>query len=132
MPHTYFVCDHKQSSRAFINLPYGTVTRQQYGINEDVFVFCNFNQLYKISPEIFKVWMNLLKRVPNSILWLLRFPPAGERNILQEARKHGVREDQIHFTDVVSREEHIKRGFLADLFLDTPMCNAHTTAVDIL
>ena len=89
MPHTYFVNDHKQSSQSLINLPGGSVTRAQYGLSDDVFVFCNFNQLYKISPEIFRVWMNLLKRVPNSVLWLLRFPPAGERNILAEARKLG-------------------------------------------
>jgi protein O-GlcNAc transferase len=53
-------------------------------------------------------------------------------NILNEARKRGVREDQIIFTDVVPRDEHIRRGFLADLFLDTPKYNAHTTACDIL
>lgn len=132
MPHSYFVNDHRQSAMDLVNLPFGKVTRSQYGVSDDVFVFCNFNQLYKITPEIFTVWMNILKRVPNSVLWLLRFPPAGERNILAEARKLGVRENQIHFSDVVNKEEHIKRGYLADLFLDTPMCNAHTTACDIL
>jgi protein O-GlcNAc transferase len=76
--------------------------------------------------------MRLLKRVPNSVLWLLRFPPAGENNIMKEARNRGVRADQIIFSDVAPREEHVKRGFLADLFLDTPACNAHTTACDIL
>jgi protein O-GlcNAc transferase len=131
MPHSYFVADHKQSARSTANgvdMP----TRAHYGVPEDKFVFCNFNQLYKIDPPIFDVWMRLLKRVPNSVLWLLRFPPAGEINILKEARKRGVREDQIIFSDVAPREEHVKRGFLADLFLDTPACNAHTTACDIL
>jgi protein O-GlcNAc transferase len=108
------------------------VTRGQYGISEDKFVFCNFNQLYKIDPETFTVWMRILKRVPNSVLWLLRFPAAGEGNLRKEARELRIRDDQLIFSDVVPREEHIKRGYLADLFLDTPVYNAQTTACDIL
>jgi len=132
MPHSYFVNDHRQSSKQLVDLPTGAISRSQYGISEDKFVFCNFNQLYKIDPDIFDVWMKLLKRVPNSILWLLRFPPAGEENLLQEARNRGVRPDQIVFSDVAPKDEHIKRGFLADLFVDTAVYNAHTTACDIL
>lgn len=156
MPHSYFVNDHRQSSRELVdpsthtntttnpnntNSAYpntntsthaGPVSRAMYGISEDKFVFCNFNQLYKIDPLIFDVWARMLKRVPNSVLWLLRFPPVGEQFLLQEAYKRGIREDQIVFSDVAARDEHIKRGYLADLFLDTPVCNAHTTACDIL
>ncbi|CAN0346546.1 unnamed protein product [Ectocarpus sp. 6 AP-2014] len=131
MPHSYFVNDHKQSARYVLDrtlLP----TRATYGVPEDRFVLCNFNQLYKMDPAIFSTWMSVLKRVPNAVLWLLRFPPAGEANIRMEARKRGVREEQLHFTDVATKEEHIKRGYLADLFLDTPSCNAHTTGCDIL
>lgn len=133
MPHSYFVNDHRQSARHIVerNL-FSTVSRSQYGISEDKFVFANFNQLYKIDPETFDCWMRILKRVPNSVLWLLRFPPAGEENILKEARARGIREDQIVFSDVVAREEHIKRGYLADLFIDTVVVNSHTTACDIL
>lgn len=131
MPHSYFVNDHRHSSRDVLHLK-DMPSRSQYGISEDAFVFCNFNQLYKIDPTIFDVWMNILKRVPNSVLWLLRFPPPGEANILTEARMRGVRIDQIIFSDVAPRDEHIKRGYLADLSLDTPVCNAHTTACDIL
>jgi protein O-GlcNAc transferase len=131
MPHTYFVNDHKQSSREVVD-QVDMPSRSQYGISEDSFVFCNFNQLYKIDPAIFTTWMNILKRVDNSVLWLLKFPPVGQENLLKEARARGVREDQIVFTDVCPRDEHIKRGILADLFLDTPLCNAHTTACDIL
>jgi len=132
MPHSYLVNDHRASSQGLIDIPNGQISRAQYGISEDSFVFCSFNQLYKIDPAIFDVWMHLLKRVPNSILWLLRFPPVGEMHLLAEARKRGIREDQLVFTDVAAREEHVKRGFLADLFLDTPLCNAHTTGCDIL
>uniref|UniRef100_A0A6U4E2X8 protein O-GlcNAc transferase n=1 Tax=Phaeomonas parva TaxID=124430 RepID=A0A6U4E2X8_9STRA len=153
MPHSYFVNDHKQSARYVLppspedeemaEAQQGSgesrvaalatlSTRGQYGVRDDAFVFGNFNQLYKLDPETFATWCNVLKRVPNSILWLLRFPPASEKNIRAEARKNGVREDQIHFTDVSPKEEHIKRGHLVDLFLDTPCCNAHTTGCDIL
>ncbi|CAN0322176.1 unnamed protein product, partial [Discosporangium mesarthrocarpum] len=131
MPHSYFVNDHKQSARYVLDraqLP----TRQDYGLSEDTFVLANFNQIYKIDPQVFGTWMSLLKRLPNAMLWLLRFPPAGEANIRAEARRRGVRDNQLHFTDVASKEEHIKRGYLADLFVDTPSCNAHTTGCDIL
>ena len=70
--------------------------------------------------------------MPNSLLWLLRFPPLGEQNIRAEARKRGILEDQLYFSDVAPKDEHIRRGNLADLFLDTPQCNAHTTGCDIL
>lgn len=85
LPHSYFVNDHRQSAREAaerINMP----DRARYGLPEGVFVFCCFNQLYKVDPAIFDVWMRLLKRVPRSVLWLLRFPPSGEENILKEVR----------------------------------------------
>ena len=133
LPHSYFVNDHKQSLSHVVDTDHlRTLSRSTYGISEDKFVYCNFNQNYKIDPEIFKVWMKILKRVPNAILWLLRFPPAAEANLLKEAKKFSIREDRLIFSDVAPREEHIQRGYLADLFLDTTLCNAHTTAVDIL
>jgi protein O-GlcNAc transferase len=131
MPHSYFVNDHRQSSRQVVN-KVDMPTRRQYNISEDAFVFCNFNQVLKIDPKIFDIWMNILKRVPNAVLWLLRFPSLAEENLRKEARKRGIQENQIIFTDVAPRDEHIKRGFLADLFLDTPLYNAHTTGCDIL
>jgi len=142
LPHCFAPADHKNSAAHLLDggdhvtgisaMPNSAPTRAHYGISEDKFVFCNFGQLFKIDPLIFDVWMNLLKRVKNSVLWLLRFPAAGEVNILREARKRGVRESQIVFSDVAPREEHIRRGVLADLFLDTTASNAHTTACDIL
>ena len=131
MPHSYFVNDHAQTAR-YVFEPDKLPQRSAYNVPDDKFVFANFNQIYKIDPETFSTWMTILKRVPNSILWLLRFPPAGEANVRREARARGVRDSQIHFTDVASKEEHIKRGYLADLFLDTPQCNAHTTGCDAL
>ncbi|KAI9914899.1 hypothetical protein PsorP6_007576 [Peronosclerospora sorghi] len=132
MPHSYFVNDHKQSARDVLETD-KCPKRKDYGVPEDKFVFCNFNQVYKIDPVTFTTWMNILKRVPNSVLWLLRFPPVAETNIRVEARARGI-EDQTRliFTDVAPKDEHLKRGYLADLFLDTPECNAHTTGCDIL
>ncbi|KAL0403745.1 UNVERIFIED_CONTAM: putative UDP-N-acetylglucosamine--peptide N-acetylglucosaminyltransferase SEC [Sesamum radiatum] len=106
--------------------------RSDYGLPEDKFIFACFNQLYKMDPEIFTTWCNILKRVPNSALWLLRFPAAGEMRLRAHAAAQGVQPDQIIFTDVAMKQEHIRRSALADLFLDTPLCNAHTTGTDVL
>lgn len=131
MPHSYFVNDHRQSARYVLDTK-ALPTRADYGVPEDKFVFCNFNQIYKIDPDICQTWAQVLKRVPNSILWLLRFPPAGEANIRAEMEARGVPSHQVLFSDVAPKDEHIRRGHLADLFLDTPCCNAHTTGCDIL
>lgn len=131
MPHSYFVNDHKQSARHVLD-PRQLPTRAHYGIPADKFVFANFNQIYKLDPLTFQVWCSILKRVPHSVLWLLRFPAAGERNIRLAARAFGISDDRIIFTDVANKEEHLKRGPLCDLFLDTLVCNAHTTGCDIL
>lgn len=131
MPHSYFVNDYRQSSVGALE-PAGRPTRAHYGIPQDKFVFCNFNQVYKIDPDVFRVWCSVLRRVPNSVLWLLRFPPCSEKYLRGAAESHGIARDRLIFTDVASKEEHIARGVLADLFLDTSACNAHTTACDIL
>ncbi|XP_020409049.1 probable UDP-N-acetylglucosamine--peptide N-acetylglucosaminyltransferase SEC-like isoform X4 [Zea mays] len=131
LPHCYFVNDYKQKNRDCLT-PVCPHKRSDYGLPEDKFIFACFNQLYKMDPEIFDTWCNILKRVPNSALWLLRFPAAGETRVRAYAAARGVRSDQIVFTDVAMKNEHIRRSALADLFLDTPLCNAHTTGTDIL
>ncbi|GAB4851861.1 hypothetical protein Ancab_031260 [Ancistrocladus abbreviatus] len=131
LPHCYFVNDYKQKNRDVLDsscLP----KRSDYGLPEDKFIFACFNQLYKMDPDIFNTWCNILKRVPNSALWLLRFPAAGEMRLRAYAAARGVQPDQIIFTDVAMKNEHIRRSALADLFLDTPLCNGHTTGTDIL
>uniref|UniRef100_A0A8C1YIU2 UDP-N-acetylglucosamine--peptide N-acetylglucosaminyltransferase 110 kDa subunit n=1 Tax=Cyprinus carpio TaxID=7962 RepID=A0A8C1YIU2_CYPCA len=107
-------------------------TRSQYGLPEDSIVYCNFNQLYKIDPPTLKMWANILKRVPNSVLWLLRFPAVGEPNIQQYAQNLGLPASRIIFSPVAPKEEHVRRGQLADVCLDTPLCNGHTTGMDVL
>ena len=107
-------------------------TRAHYGLPENAVVYCNFNQLYKIDPLTLESWVNILKRVPNSVLWLLRFPASGEANVLAMATKLGLQQGRIIFSHVASKEEHVRRGRLADLCLDTPLCNGHTTGMDVL
>ncbi|CAN4095950.1 unnamed protein product [Withania somnifera] len=131
LPHCYFVYDYKQKNRDVLD-PSFQPRRSDYGLPEDKFIFACFNQLYKMDPEIFKTWCNILKRVPNSALWLLRFPAAGEMRVRAHAAAQGVQPDQIIFTDVAMKQEHIRRSSLADLCLDTPLCNAHTTGTDVL
>ncbi|KAM3708571.1 hypothetical protein ACB098_02G107600 [Castanea mollissima] len=131
LPHCYFVNDYKQKNRDVLDLKCQP-KRSDYGLPEDKFIFACFNQLYKMDPDIFNTWCNILKRVPNSALWLLRFPAAGEMRLRNYAAQQGVQPDQIIFTDVAMKNEHIRRSALADLFLDTPLCNAHTTGTDVL
>ena len=98
----------------------------------DGFVFCSFNNSYKITPEMFDVWMRLLKAVPGSVLWLLegnRFAPA---NLRKEAEARGVAAERLVFAPRQPLPEHLARHRLADLFLDTFPVNAHTTASDAL
>jgi len=78
------------------------------------------------------MWCNILKRVPNSVLWLLRFPYHGEANVLKFCMEHGVDAKRVVFSNVAAKEEHVRRGQLADVCLDTPLCNGHTTGMDIL
>jgi protein O-GlcNAc transferase len=107
-------------------------TRQQYGLPETAVVYCNFNQLYKIDPDTLKNWSNILNTVPNSVLWLLRFPAHGEPNILAYMNKLGIPSERIVMSNVSSKEEHVRRAQLADVCLDTPLCNGHTTGMDVL
>ncbi|GMH33160.1 hypothetical protein BSKO_00994 [Bryopsis sp. KO-2023] len=131
MPNCYFVNDYKRQHQDVIhevNLP----TRSDFNLPEDKIIYSCSNQLYKYDPETFDTWCNILHRVPNSVLWLLRFPPYGESKIRQRAVAHGIDSARIIFTDVVQKDLHIKRSGLADVFLDTPLCNAHTTGCDVL
>lgn len=109
-------------------------SRLQYGLPANAIVYCNFNQLYKIDPDTMRMWVEILKRVPNSVLWLLRFPALGEPNIIAAAAQMGLTNasSRIIFSNVAPKEEHVRRGSVADVCLDTPLCNGHTTGMDVL
>jgi predicted O-linked N-acetylglucosamine transferase (SPINDLY family) len=107
-------------------------SRQDYGLPADGFVFCCFNNTYKLSPAVFDIWMRLLGSVPGSVLWLLEANQLVEGNLRSEAGKRGVDAARLIFAPVVPSAEHLGRHGHADLFLDTLPCNAHTTASDAL
>lgn len=109
-----------------------TPTRTASGLPAEGFVFCCFNNNYKITPAVFAVWMRLLKAVPGSVLWLLEDNADAARGLRSEARLAGVAEGRLVFAPRVDVAEHLARHRLADLFLDTLPCNAHTTASDAL
>ena len=89
---------------------------------------------FQIEPTTFRTWLRILSRVPNAILWLLRFPDLGETHLKQTAIAWAGKDvaERIIFTDVAPKATHIARARVCDLFLDTPECNAHTTAADVL
>ena len=109
-----------------------TPTRAECGLPEQGFVFCSFNNTYKITPEFFDIWMRLLTAVPGSVLWLLEANDLVKENLRTEAAKHGVEPGRLIFARRESSPEHLARHRLADLFLDTLPYNAHTTASDAL
>ncbi len=106
--------------------------RAEAGLPADGFVFCCFNQTYKITPPCFDVWMRLLHAVPGSVLWLLADNRWAEDNLRREAAARGVSPERLVFAPRLAAPEHLARHRLADLFLDTFPYNAHTTASDAL
>ncbi|MGB6396892.1 MAG: tetratricopeptide repeat protein [Bradyrhizobium sp.] len=107
-------------------------SRQDWGLPEAGFVFCTFNNSYKLSPAFFDIWMRVVREVPGSILWLLEANALVKGNLRSEAEKRGVEAGRLIFAPRVASAEHLERHRHADLFLDTLPCNAHTTASDAL
>ncbi len=107
-------------------------TRAGAGLPENGFVFCSFNNNYKIAPAMFDIWMRLLREVPGRVLWLLEDNSYATANLAREAEVRGVAATRLVFTPRVSPADHLVRQTLADLFLDTLPYNAHTTASDAL
>ena len=125
MPDVYQVSDRKR--------PVGTPPdRASCGLPEDAFVFCSLNNNYKITPEMFTVWMALLKNCPGSVLWLLSDNPWAQTHLQQAAVAQGVAAERLVFAGRVAPENYLARYACADLFLDTFPFNAGTTANDAL
>ena len=108
------------------------VSRTEFGLPEDGFVFCCFNNSFKISPKEFDIWMRLLGKIDGSVLWLLKTNKWAETNLRKEAGKRGVDANRLVFAENMPVDKHLGRLKLADLFLDTFNFNAHTTASDAL
>jgi predicted O-linked N-acetylglucosamine transferase (SPINDLY family) len=125
LPHSYQPNDRQ---RPIGKLP----SREACGLQDNAFVFCCFNQTFKITPDVFAIWISLLKAVPNSVLWLLDCNTWAKQNLIREAALQGIYEDQLIFAPRVSIADHLARHVHADLFLDTLPYNAHTTCSDAL
>jgi len=107
--------------------------RADYGLPQDAFVFGSFNQSYKITQEVFAVWMRLLKEVPGSVLWMSPAPEMAEQNLRDFAVKEGVNSDRLIFAELEPRkDDHLRRLQLVDLGLDTLVFNGQTTTKDLL
>jgi len=107
-------------------------TRAECGLPEDALVFCSFNNTYKITPQMFAIWMRLLKQVPRSVLWLYCKTEQTIANLRDEAERQGVAPERIIFTGFAPMEVYLGKLQLADLFLDSAPYNAGATCNDAL
>jgi predicted O-linked N-acetylglucosamine transferase (SPINDLY family) len=126
LPESYLVNDSKRV------VPPDSMTRAQAGLPADAFVFCCFNLTSKITPQMFDIWMRLLRQVEGSVLWLLSSHPDVAANLASQAAARGVEPSRLIYADRVKLGPHLARHRLADLFLDTLPYGAHTTGVDAL
>ncbi len=125
MPDVYQISDRK---RAVGTNP----TRESCGLPAEGFVFCSFNNNYKLTPDMFDIWMNILRRVPGSVFWVLADNQWAEDNLRCEAEMRGIDRSRLIFAGRVSPEDYLARYQIADLFLDSFPFNAGTTANDAL
>jgi predicted O-linked N-acetylglucosamine transferase (SPINDLY family) len=126
LPHCYQVNDYTQpiSNKEW--------KKEDFGLPEGCFVFCSFNQPYKIDPVMFDVWMRILQQVPEGVLWLLSTNKIAEENLRREAEARGIKSERLIFADRLPKDEHLARLRFADLTLDTRIYNGHTTTSDAL
>ena len=126
LPNTYQPTDNTRAISDKV------ISREDMGLPREGFVFCCFNNNYKISPVEFDIWMRLLKNVEGSVLWLLKSNKWAGQNLKRQAEDRGVNAERIIFAERLPQSEHLARQRLADLFLDTFNYNAHTTTSDAL
>jgi protein O-GlcNAc transferase len=126
LPNCYQANDNKKKIGNY------NFTRLELGLPENGFIFCCFNNNYKILPDVFDCWMRILKKVDGSVLWLFEDNPISATNLRKEAVARGISLDRLVFAKQTALSDHLARHHLADLFLDTLPYNAHTTASDAL
>jgi predicted O-linked N-acetylglucosamine transferase (SPINDLY family) len=107
-------------------------TRAQCGLPETGLVFANFNSHYKFDPWIFAIWMRLLRKTPDSVMWFVRGTPTSRENLRKEAEKRGVAPERLIFGETVPHGEHLARHRLVDLALDNQIHGGGVTTVDAL
>jgi protein O-GlcNAc transferase len=125
LPHTYQPNDSKRQIGA-------KITRAEMGLPEDAFVFCNFNQPFKITRQMFAFWMDLLRERPNAVLWLLDDNRWATETLRKQVTAYGIAPERIIFGRRLPLPQHLARLRLADMALDCPPCGSHTTASDAL
>jgi predicted O-linked N-acetylglucosamine transferase (SPINDLY family) len=108
------------------------LSRRDLGLPDGAFVFCSFNGAYKLTPQVFDIWVRILQAVPGSVLWLLAAQETVVANLRREAAARGLDVDRLIFAPPMVPPAHLARLRAADLFLDTLPCNAHTSASDAL
>jgi predicted O-linked N-acetylglucosamine transferase (SPINDLY family) len=128
LPHTWFLYDFRSP------VPGVELTRRDYGLPADAFVYCAFHRAEKISPDLFDLWMRILAKVPNSVLWLLDLPEAARRNLRGEAARRGIDPSRLIYAPFEPRHgnRYLPRQRLGDLMLDSLYHTAMTTACDAL
>ena len=126
LPNCYQVNDRKRTISENI------YTKKELGLPDSGFIYCCFNANYKITPTIFDLWMRILDAVPESTLWLFQDCEKSASNLRVEAERRGIDPKRLVFATSMPLPEHLARHKLADLFLDTFPCNAHTTTSDAL
>jgi protein O-GlcNAc transferase len=125
LPRCFFPSD---AGRAMGTAP----TRAEAGLPSDGFVFCCFNNSWKITAPVFAIWMRLLKQTPDSVLWLKEAGGKTRANLLAAVQSHGIAPERLVFAAPAPLDVHLARHRLADLFLDTAPYGAHATACDAL
>jgi len=126
MPNSY------QANISKRDVSNNSISRKDQELPETGFIFCCFNNSYKITPIIFKAWMKILSEVDDSVLWLFEKNSTTTKNLKKAAKNLGVNSGRLVFAKHMSVEDHLERIKLADLFLDTLPYNAHTTSSDAL
>lgn len=126
LPHSY------QVNSASRSIAERSPSRAELGLPPRGFIFCCFNSVYKITPAVFDVWMRVLARVPGSVLWLLDGGELANGHLRAAAESRGIGRERLVFAPSTGLPEHLARYRIADLFIDTLPCNAHTTASDAL
>jgi len=126
LPHSYQINDRTRA------VPTEALTRSSYGLPEEGFVFCDFNNSYKIIPFVFDSWMRLLKAVEGSVLWIYETHPEATAKLKQIASEKGIDPTRIIPAPLVSQEEHMARYLRADMVIDTYPVVGHTTTSDAL
>jgi predicted O-linked N-acetylglucosamine transferase (SPINDLY family) len=126
LPYSYQVNDSQRTiaSRVF--------SRAEFGLPEHGFVFCCFNNSFKILPPTFDGWMQILRQVDGSVLWLIDDNVTAAENLRRNAERQGIDSRRLVFAPRIGRTYHLARHALADLFIDSLPYNAHTTASDAL